>query len=340
MSRVAIVILNWNGRGHLEEFLPSVVRYSKGADNEIVVADNFSTDDSVKFVRENYPSVRIIALDANYGYTGGYNRALQQIEAEIFVLLNSDVEVTENWLEPVISHFNTHKDVAAAMPKINSYLNKEMYEYAGAAGGFIDKYGFPFCRGRILSHIETDNGQHDTAIEIFWASGACLFVRSELFFKAGGLDEDFFAHMEEIDLCWRLKRMGHKVMSIPESLVYHLGGGTLPINTPFKIYLNYRNNLYLLLKNLPTAKLFPILFVRLLLDGVSALVYLSRFSFGFFAAVFKAHIHFYLNLPKTLIKRRQIKNFAPVDTVSGVYKQSMVFNFMLKGKKKFEQYKF
>lgn len=340
MIEVAIVILNWNGRKHLEQFLPSVVNYSNGDDYKVYVADNFSSDDSVAFLKENYPEIEIIELDGNYGYTGGYNRALKQIEAKYFVLLNSDVEVTENWLPPVIEYMNENPDVAAAMPKINSFSDKEYFEYAGAAGGYLDKYGFPFCRGRILFELEKDEGQHDTIKEIFWASGACYFVRSELFFAAQGFDEAFFAHMEEIDLCWRFKRMGYKVMNIPQSTVYHVGGGTLPINTPFKMYLNYRNNLFLLQKNLPSNKLIPILFFRMILDGMSALVYLSRFSFGFFGAVFKAHLHFYKRMFKTHKVRRAFKNIASTDIVSQIYPHSMVFNFIVRKRRKFEQYQF
>lgn len=338
MDKVAVVILNWNGQKHLEQFLPSVSLNSRGKGIKIVVADNNSSDSSVQFVKDKYPEVDVVELDDNYGYTGGYNRALKQIEAEYFVLLNSDVEVTENWLLPIVEHMDANPDVAAAMPKINSYNNKEYFEYAGAAGGYLDKYGFPFCRGRILSDIEKDNGQHDTIREIFWASGACFFVRSSLFFEAQGFDEEFFAHMEEIDLCWRLKRMGYKVVNVPQSVVYHVGGGTLPINTPFKMYLNYRNNLYLLQKNLPSAKLIPLIFVRLVLDGVSALVYLSRFSFGFFGAVFKAHIHFYVKLKKTHKSRSAFKKIASTNKVGQIYPHSMVFNFIVRKRRRFDQY--
>ncbi len=340
MDKVAIVILNWNGKKHLEQFLPSVVLHSQGEGKRIIVADNFSSDDSIEFVKSSYPEIDIIQFDGNYGYTGGYNRALKQINAEYYVLLNSDVEVTSNWLNPVIEYMDNNQDVAAAMPKINSFVAKEYYEYAGAAGGYLDKYGFPFCRGRILSDIEKDEGQHDSNQEIFWASGACFFVRSSLFFKAEGFDEAFFAHMEEIDLCWRFKRMGYKVMSIPESKVYHVGGGTLPINTPFKMYLNYRNNLFLLQKNLPSNKLIPILIVRMLLDGLSAMVYLSRFSFGFFKAVLKAHLHFYRRLRKTHKARRKFKKIASTDEVSQIYPHSMVFNFIVRKRRKFDQYTF
>ncbi len=340
MIKVAVVILNWNGRGHLEQFLPSVVKNSQGEGVSVIVADNNSSDDSVAFVRKNYSDIDIIQLDGNYGYTGGYNRALKQIDAEYFVLLNSDVEVTNNWLEPVISYMDSNPDVAAAMPKINSYHKKDMFEYAGAAGGYIDKYGFPFCRGRILFDIEKDNGQYNSVEEIFWASGACFFVRSEMFFEAGTFDESFFAHMEEIDLCWRFKRLGKKIVCVPDSLVYHVGGGTLPINTPFKMYLNYRNNLFLLQKNLSSGRLIPILTIRLILDGISALVYLGRFSFGFFFAVFKAHIHFYLRLFKTHRTRREFKKKALQESSGQIYSHSMVFNFIIRKKRRFNQYQF
>lgn len=339
MNKVSVVILNYNGRNYLEKFLPDIIRYSSGDGIRIIVADNNSSDDSVNYLKKNFPQVELIVLDRNTGYTGGYNNSLRQINSEYFILLNSDVEVTPNWIEPVIRYMDTNKDVAAAMPKIKSYSDKEYFEYAGASGGFIDKYGYPFCRGRLLYNIEKDNGQHDSIIDIFWASGACFFVRAELFFQAGGFDDDFFAHMEEIDLCWRFKRMDYRVVIVPESEIYHVGGGTLPINTPRKMYLNYRNNLYLLIKNLPGKKLIPILFVRMCLDGASAMVYLSKFSFGFFWAVVKAHIHFNCHIRSSLRKRAKLKSLFKTDNVSGIYPHSMVYNFLVRKKSNFEHYK-
>jgi GT2 family glycosyltransferase len=338
MVKLAVVILNWNGKGFLEKFLPSVVAYTNKPEYQIVLADNGSTDDSVVFLKENYPTIRLVELSKNYGYAGGYNHALQQIESEYYVLLNSDVEVTRDWTEPIVSFMDTNKEVSAAMPKILAYNNKENFEYAGAAGGFIDKFGFPFCRGRILYNIEKDNNQYDKALEIFWASGACMFVRAEAFWEAGGLDADFFAHMEEIDLCWRLKRLGYTVYAIPASKVYHVGGGTLPNNNPRKLYLNYRNSLFLLQKNLSRRRLLPILVMRMLLDGASALVYLSKLSFGFFWAVVRAHGRFYVSVFKTHRKRMQFEKKEKVKRVSKIYPRSMVFSFMIKKKLTFSRY--
>lgn len=335
MSKVSVIILNYNGKEHLKEFLPSVISNTPEELADVIVADNNSSDDSIPFLTENYKSVRIIQMDSNTGYAGGYNEALKQVDAEYFVLLNSDVEVTSGWLNPIISYLDEHDDVAAAMPKIRAYKNREYFEYAGACGGFIDRYGYPFCRGRVLYEIEEDTGQYDTIKDIFWASGACFVVKAELFRKAGGFDMDFFAHMEEIDLCWRLKSMGFRIVVVPESLVYHLGGGTLPINTPRKIFLNYRNSLFLLQKNLSRRKLIPILFVRLSLDGASALVYLTKFSFGFFGAVIKAHWQFYMKLFSTHRKRNKVKKLAVIDSVSETYPKSVVFSFMIKKKKLF-----
>jgi GT2 family glycosyltransferase len=339
MNKVSVIILNYNGKDHLKEFLPSIVKNTPEDQAGIIVADNNSSDDSIQFLSDNYKFIRIIQMDSNTGYAGGYNEALRQVETEYFVLLNSDVEVTANWLDPIIKYLDDHSDVAAAMPKIRAYKNKEYFEYAGASGGFIDRYGYPFCRGRILYEIEKDIGQYDSIRDIFWASGACFVVRAELFRKSGGFDMDFFAHMEEIDLCWRLKSMGYRIVVVPESLVYHLGGGTLPINTPRKMFLNYRNSLFLLQKNLSRKKLIPILFVRLLLDGASAFVYLTKFSFGFFGAVIKAHWQFYRKLFSTHKKRKNVKNLAIIDSVSEIYPRSMVFGFMIKRKKLFSSFK-
>ena len=254
MYKIAVVILNWNGREFLDRFLPGVVRHSSSHDVKIIVADNGSSDDSVEFIRNKFKNVEIIELDKNYGFAGGYNKAFEKINSEYYILLNSDVEVSGNWIEPIIKKMDDDQDVAAAMPKILSYQNRSKFEYAGAAGGFIDKWGYPFCRGRILNNIEPDNNQYNNSIEIFWASGACLFIKSKIFHDTGGFDDDFFAHMEEIDLCWRIKNLGYKIYCYPCSQVYHVGGGTLPNETPAKLFFNFRNSLYLLLKNLPDKK--------------------------------------------------------------------------------------
>ncbi len=293
MLKVAIVILNWNGKSFLQRFLPSVVKHSAQDGVKVIIADNGSDDDSVSFLKNTFPSVSIISLDKNYGFAEGYNRALSQVEAEYLILLNSDVEVTEGWLNPMIGLLDKNPLVAACMPKIISSERKDLFEYAGAAGGFIDKYGYPFCQGRIFDSIETDYGQYNKPRDIFWASGACLMVRGPLYKLAGGLDPHFFAHMEEIDLCWRLKNRGYRIMVEPRSLVYHFGGGTLPQGNPRKTFLNFRNNLFLLYKNLPGVLLGRIIIARLILDWVSALRFLLKASFREFFAVFRAHLSFY-----------------------------------------------
>jgi len=272
--KVAVVILNWNGRKFLEKFLPSVTKNSIGA--EVIIADNASTDDSVDFMKENYPELRLIINSSNSGYAGGYNEALAQINAEYYVLLNSDIEVGENWVMPIIEEMDKNPEIGAAQPKLIAYYQKDEFEYAGAAGGFIDKYGYPFCRGRLFNSLEKDTEQYNDNTEIFWASGAAMFVRANAFHKVGGLDNDFFAHMEEIDLCWRLKLSGYKIMAIPKSIVYHVGGGTLPKNSSRKTYLNFRNNFALLFKNLPKNRLWKVFIARLVLDGVAAIRFLTE----------------------------------------------------------------
>ena len=267
-NRIAVVILNFNGAEMLRAFLPSVVDYSPEA--EVIVADNCSTDASVQVMREEFPTVRYIQLEKNYGFADGYNRALAQVEAEYFLLLNSDVEVTQGWLAPMLEYMDSHPGVAACQPKLLSYKNKKEFEYAGACGGFIDKYGYPYCRGRIFDTVEEDKGQYDSVAELFWATGAALMIRAEDYRAAGGLDGTFFAHMEEIDLCWRLRSRGRGIVCIPQSCVYHVGGATLNKSNPRKTYLNFRNNLLMLYKNLPENELRHVMFVRALLDYVAA----------------------------------------------------------------------
>ncbi|MDO9615173.1 MAG: glycosyltransferase family 2 protein, partial [Bacteroidota bacterium] len=268
-TKIAIVILNWNGAKLLQQFLPSVLEFSKGDSTQIIVADNGSTDESLSIISKEFPEVKVLDLKQNFGFASGYNETLKQIEADYFVILNSDVEVTSRWLESPIKLMEADKKIAAVQPKILSYNHKAHFEYAGAAGGFIDKFGYPFCRGRIFDEIEADEGQYDNTVDIFWATGACMFIRSDLFRAVGGFDADFWAHMEEIDLCWRLKNRGFRVVYTPESTVYHLGGGSLSYDNPKKLYLNFRNNLWLLYKNLPSNQLFYILFIRMMLDGVA-----------------------------------------------------------------------
>ena len=273
-KRVAVVILNYNGAEMLRRFLPSVVEFSPEA--EIVVADNGSTDSSVEVMRAEFPTVRLICLDKNYGFADGYNKALQQVASEYYILLNSDVEVTDGWLAPMLAFMDDNKDVAACQPKLLSYKEKTLFEYAGGAGGFIDRYGYPFCRGRIFETVEKDNGQYDNIADLFWATGAALMIRSADYQSAGGLDGTFFAHMEEIDLCWRLRARGRRIVCVPRSTVYHVGGATLAKSNPRKTFLNFRNNLLMLYKNLPERELKKVLFVRGLLDWLAAFVFLLK----------------------------------------------------------------
>lgn len=295
MPKVAVVILNFNTVDFLKQFLKYVVA-TNYSNLEVVFIDNASSDDSVAFVKQNFSDVKIIQLENNYGFTGGYNRGLKQVEADYYVLLNSDVEVDENWLQPLVDLAESDKNIAAIQPKILDYKNKSLFEYAGASGGFIDQYGFPFCRGRIFESIEQDLGQYNDIKQIFWATGAAMFVDAKLYHEIGGLDEDFFAHMEEIDFCWRIQNRGYKVMVCPESIVYHVGGGTLQKTNPRKTYYNFRNGLILLIKNLPTKKLIPIILMRLILDHIAAYRWLFQGKSKDFFAVAKAHRHFILRL--------------------------------------------
>lgn len=337
-DKVAVVILNWNGKNFLEQFLPSVVEYSSAEGVSIWVADNGSTDDSIDFLNKQYPQIKQVLLAQNYGFAGGYNEALVKIDAEYYVILNSDVEVSPNWINPIIDYMDKNPDVAAVQPKILAHHNKKQFEYAGAAGGFIDKYGYPFCRGRIIDSFEQDNGQYNDITDIFWATGACLFIRSEDFLK-NKFDEDFFAHMEEIDLCWRLKNQKRRIVYHPEVEVYHVGGGTLPKTSSNKLFLNYRNNLLLLYKNLPIGKTFTTLFVRMILDGISAMVYLLKFQFSFFWAVFRAHIKFYLLLPKFKVKKADLKDFNSI-SYREIYKKSIVYDYFIRKIRIFTKIKF
>jgi GT2 family glycosyltransferase len=302
--KTAVVVLNWNGKAWLEKFLANLVKHSQEA--TVFVADNASTDDSVNFVKSNFPSVKIIINASNGGYAKGYNDALKQIDAEYFVLINSDIEVTDGWLSPIIDLMDSDKKIAACQPKILDYNYKAKFEYAGASGGFIDNLGYPFCRGRIFDDIEQDNGQYNDAIEVFWATGACLFVRASHYDEVGGLDEDFFAHQEEIDLCWRLKNKGYKIMVQPKSVIFHVGGGTLNSGSPFKTHLNFRNNLFMLFKNLPSSSLFTTIPTRLVLDSVAALTFLNKEKgLEHVLAIAKAHFSFYFAIPNLIAKRKK-----------------------------------
>ncbi len=325
--KIAVVVLNWNGKIWLEKFLPNLVKHSLEA--TVFMADNASTDDSVDFVKNNFPNIKIIINMTNGGYAKGYNDALKKIDAEYFILLNSDIQVTDSWISPIIDLMDSDKKIAACQPKLLDYKKRNIFEYAGASGGFIDILGYPFCRGRIFDHLEKDKGQYDDAIEVFWASGACLFVRASHFYEIGGLDEDFFAHQEEIDLCWRLKNSGYKIMVQPKSLVFHVGGGTLNASSPFKTHLNFRNNLFMLFKNLPTAHLFVTIAVRLVLDGLAALTFLNKDKgLQHVLAIAKAHFIFYFKIPKLMSKRKKIKQ---KNNLLGKVDYSVLFKNKIKG---------
>jgi len=338
MIRVAVVILNWNGRGMLERFLPSVVDYSVSDESlsvSVVVADNGSSDDSVAFMREHYPQVQLVLLDNNYGFAEGYNRALAQVEADYYVLLNSDVECTPHWIAPVVAMMERDPQVAIAQPKLMMYDQKDTFEYAGGAGGFIDSYGYPFCRGRIFSTLEQDHGQYDDECNIFWATGAAMFVKAPIFHQLGGLDGDFFAHMEEIDFCWRTLNSGYTVRYCPQSVLYHVGGGTLPKSSPFKTRLNFRNNLSMLYKNLPDERMKKVLRRRMLLDGIAALKFLLQGHVGEFNAVREAHREYRSLLPQLKEKRAALKQ----ETVAGVYQRLLLSDYYFRGSKTFSNLK-
>lgn len=327
--KVAVVILNWNGKKLLQQFLPSIIQYSENA--SIYVADNASTDDSITFVKENFPTIKIIQNSKNHGFAKGYNEALQIVEEPIYALVNSDIEVTKNWLVPVLSLFESEKKVAIVQPKILDYKEKSYFEYAGAAGGFIDQYGYPFCRGRIFETLEKDNQQYDNETSIFWATGACFFIRKEVFHLLNGFDADFFAHQEEIDLCWRAQNLGYSIKYTPQSTVYHVGGATLDTANPQKTFLNFRNSLFMLVKNLPSQKLFSILFKRMILDGIAAFSFLFQGKFNHFWAVARAHFAFYGNFSKFYAKRgtTQTKNYH--------YTKSIVWSYFVNDRKTFTE---
>jgi GT2 family glycosyltransferase len=327
MALTKVVILNYNGEETLRRFLPSVVANTP-ARVEVIVADNGSTDGSVELLEGEFPTVGIMKLDRNWGFAGGYNRALKKIEADYYILLNSDVETPPRWYEPLVEYLDSHPYTAAVAPKLLSYAHPEEFEYAGASGGFIDRLGYPFCRGRILGNIENNEGQYDDAREVFWATGACFACRAEVFWAMGGFDDDFFAHQEEIDLCWRMQLGGWKIAVEPRAKVYHLGAGTLP-PSPTKVYYNHRNNLALLYKNLPAGRLWPIIAMRMILDGVSAIWYLLRGESANYNAVRTAHRDFRaMRLSNLKIKRKAIQSTATTKP-TGIYRGSIVLRYLL-----------
>lgn len=328
MKPVAVVILNWNGEKFLKQFLPSVIEHSSDL-ADIYVIDNHSEDHSVAFLEQNYPQVKIVQLDFNYGFAGGYNRGLVGIPNEYYVLLNSDVEVTANWIRPVLDYMQSQEGMVACQPKILDYHRKEWFEYAGAAGGFIDKDAFAFCAGRIFYRFEKDLGQYTENEEVFWASGAAMFIRRSAWEEVHGLDTDFFAHMEEIDLCWRLKNRGYKIGSCRQAAVYHYGGGTLDRQSPFKTYLNFRNNLYMIVKNYRSSALFPRVLRRLCLDGIAGVRFIREGKFKHCYAVIKAHFGFYKHLPQLLKKRKAAEPFCHSPNLAGMYQGSIIKHFFV-----------
>ncbi len=342
--KTAIVILNWNTRDYLEQFLPILIENTSKAD--IIIADNASSDDSLVFLKQHYPNIRTIALDKNYGFTGGYNKALAELRNEnyeYYLLLNSDIEVSQNFLEPLEEHLDNHPDCAVCAPKLLSWYEKDKFEYAGAAGGLIDKYGYPFCRGRILKSLEKDEGQYNDICDVFWVSGACLLIRAHLYWEMSGLDERFFAHMEEIDLCWRLQLLGYKISVIPQAKVWHLGGGTLPNNSPWKLQLNFRNNLLMLSNNLsksyalqyPYKKAYDkakrTIFFRQILDGLSALVYILSGKFSYAKAVYNAHKEYRVlrKSPNIDEVRQYAEKYSSKSKIKGWFKDSILFNYLI-----------
>ena len=335
MEKVAVVILNWNGCEMLRSFLPSVVAHSEADGAVVYVADNGSTDASVQLVRKEFPSVRLIQLEKNWGFADGYNEALKQVAAEYVVLLNSDVEVTAHWLQPLLAYMDTHSEVAACQPKLLSWHDKSAFEYAGAAGGFIDCYGYPFCRGRIMGVVEKDEGQYDTVVPVFWATGAALFIRLKDYWEAGGLDGRFFAHMEEIDLCWRLRARGRQLVCIPQSVVYHVGGATLKKENPRKTFLNFRNNLLMLYKNLPAEELGKVMRVRWLLDQVAAFVFLLKGQWDNACAVWRARREYCRLRPSFRLSREENEKKACTSVIPERTRYSILIRYYLKGKKRF-----
>lgn len=331
MTSTAVVILNYNGEAFLRQFLPGVLLHS--AEAEVIVADNGSTDGSLIYLRQAHPALRVIVLGANHGFCGGYNRALQHVKADYFVLLNSDIEVTPGWLQPLIGLMDGDARIQALQPKILSFADRSRFEYAGAAGGFIDWLGYPFCRGRLFTHAETDQGQYNDVREVFWATGACLMIRSAAYRAFGGLDEDFFAHMEEIDLCWKVNRAGGKVYYCGHSTVYHVGGGTLNAGSPRKTYLNFRNGLTMVFKHFDTWELLLKLPFRLILDWVAAGMFLVSGRFGHALAVWRAHLHFAGTLAATWRKRQDIVSQYPVYPRANVYPKLIIAEYYLRGKK-------
>ncbi|MFN4299057.1 MAG: glycosyltransferase family 2 protein [Thermaurantimonas sp.] len=333
---VAIVILNYNGRRYLEEYLHDLIRHSPG--HSVIVVDNASTDDSVQWLRKQQPEVRLIELSDNYGFAGGYNRGLSQISADVYILINSDVKVTPGWIEPLIYLLENVADAAAVQPKIKSLRQPDYFEYAGAAGGYVDLLGYPFCRGRIFDTLEKDEGQYDDSCPVFWTSGACMAIRADAFWKAGGFDEAFFAHQEEIDLCWRLQRMGYSLFVEPSSVVYHLGGGTLDYQSPRKTFLNFRNNLIMLAKNMTVSQLIWVLPLRLVLDGIAGIWFLVNGKSTLTWQIVRAHFSFYTHLKNIVKQRKNFNSKSPHTKHVQLFKKAVLVEYFLKGRGYFREF--
>ncbi len=333
----AIVILNWNGEAFLKQFLPSVLASIQGNNTRVIVADNASTDASVELLQRDFQAVEVILLDLNYGFAGGYNKALKLVNADYYLLLNSDVQVCDDWLEPLLDYMQHHPDVAACQPKIRSFHEPFKFEHAGAAGGFIDKFGYPFCRGRVFGDVEVDNGQYDSPIDVFWATGACFMIRSKVYWEAGGLDDDFFAHMEEIDLCWRIKGRGYRIACVPDSVVMHVGGGTLGVESPFKTYLNFRNNLLMLYKNLPSDTLNNVMRWKYVLDHISVIKFALSGRWANARSVLKARRDYRKMKPSFELKRQAILKETTSVKFEEMSSKSLVFNYFVMGRKLFHQ---
>jgi len=335
-KKVAVVLLSYNNTDLNEKFIPPILAEKERYDNfELILVDNASTDGTEEYINKNFPEVKVLRLDVNRGFTNGYVQSLKQIDAEYYVLLSSDFEVTPGWIQPIVDLMDKDSTIAACQPKIKYYKQKTHFEYAGAAGGYIDKYGYPFCRGRIFFDLEEDKGQYDDTREVFWAGGGCMFIRSELYHQFGGLDNDFYAHMEEIDLCWRLKNGGYRIMVCPESTVYHVGGAVITYGSPIKVYYNFRNGLILMVKNLPKGKLFGTILMRLILDHIAAYKALFSGNFKEYFAIAKAHFHFFIGSGKWLRKRKEAQAHTTTPNNTGYYKRSIVLDYFLRGKKKF-----
>lgn len=334
MDKVAVVILNWNGAELMKRFLPSVLKYTKG---RVYVADNASSDHSLEMLRKHFPDVRVVRLDQNYGFAEGYNQALASIEAEYYILLNSDVELKSEWVTPMLEYMEAHPQVAVCQPKILSQLSSDSFEYAGASGGFLDALGYPYCRGRIFNSVEKDCGQYNNVMPIFWATGAAMMVRANVYKENGGLDGRFFAHMEEIDFCWRLRSRGYGIVCIPSSVVYHVGGGTLPQKNPRKTFLNFRNNLYMLYKNLSDEQLNSVMRLRILLDILAAFQFLLKGEYGSFKAVFEAYKVFYRNKKQFLRSRRENVSKTILKTIPEQFPYSILWEYYVRRHKTFSE---